>query len=104
MNCRQKRIIREMREKLEQFMRDGILEISPIGILDSIKEIEEIERTHISHIWSVEDVQSAADDLGYTLTEDQSIEVLALVESDIDCTVGINWDVINAAVEWYVKN
>ena len=104
MDYQQKRIVRELVEKLEYCVRNHYDEVSPKDILEQLKLIQEIERTQISHIWCVEDVLEVANDLGHTLTEDQCIEVLAMVEDDLDSEIGVNWDVIRSAVQWYVRN
>ena len=104
MDYQQKRIIRDLREKLEYCVRNHYDEVSPKDILEQLKQIEEVERTQISHIWCVEDVLDAASELGVTLTEDQACEVLGIVEDEIDCEIGVNWDVIRSAVLWYVRN
>ena len=104
MDYQQKRIIRDLVEKLEYCAQHRHEKVSSKYILEQLKQIEEIERTQISHIWCVEDVLEVANDLGHTLTEDQCIEVLAMVEDDLDSEIGINWNVIQMAVQWYVRN
>ena len=104
MDYQQKRIIRDLREKLEYCAQHRHEKVSSKYILEQLKQIEEIERTQISHIWCVEDVLDAASELGITLTEDQACEVLGIVEDEIDCEIGVNWDVIRSAVKWYVRN
>ena len=104
MDYQQKRIIRDLREKLEYCAQHRHEKVSSKYILEQLKQIEEIERTQISHIWCVEDVLETANELGHTLTEDQACEVLAMVEDDIDCEIGINWNVIRSAVQWYLRN
>jgi len=104
MDYQQKRIIRDLREKLEYCAQHRHEKVSSKYILEQLKQIEEIERTQISHIWCVEDVFDAASELGVTLTEDQGCEVLGIVEDEIDCEIGVNWNVIRSAVQWYVRN
>ena len=104
MDYQQKRIIRDLREKLEYCAQHRHEKVSSKYILEQLKQIEEIERTQISHIWCVEDVLDAASELGVTLTEDQACEVLGIVEDEIDCEIGVNWNVIRSAVQWYVRN
>ena len=104
MDYQQKRIIRDLREKLEYCAQHRHEKVSSKYILEQLKQIEEIERTQISHIWCVEDVLDAASELGVTLTEDQGCEVLGIVEDEIDCEIGVNWNVIRSAVQWYVRN
>lgn len=95
MNFEQKRIIREL---IEQLRSDSI---STYDVLGKLLEVQKIERTQLSHIWNVEDVLFKAEDLDITLTEDQAIEILRNIEDDIDCSVGVNWDVIEYHINWY---
>ena len=104
MDYQQKRIIRDLVQNLGYDIRNHYESISKETILNQLQQIEEIERTQISHIWCVEDVQSAAEELGITLTEDQACEVLGIVEDEIDSEIGVNWNVIRSAVQWYVRN
>ena len=104
MDYRQQKIIRDLVEVLEYAVRNHY-EVSPrdIHILAQLKEIQEIEQTQISHIWTVEDVLDKAEELGLTLTEEQAVDVLRNVEAEIDCEVGVTWDVIETHVKWYAE-
>ena len=46
------------------------------------------------NIWSMGDVEAAADDIGVELTEDEKIEIIDRVEKYKSVEVGTNWDVI----------
>jgi hypothetical protein len=49
----------------------------------------------VSEWWHIDDVAGQAESQGETLTEDECRDVLAMVMSEHDCNVGINWDVID---------
>ena len=98
MGYNQKRIVRELIERI------GDNSISLEGVMINLKVMEELDKNQIDLTWHVVDVQSAAEDLGVKLTDDQCIEVLRMVEDDHDSDVGVNWDVLRAAVQWYVEN
>lgn len=57
----------------------------------------------ISISWSAEDVESRAKTLGVKLSDADIDDVLSLMESKHDASIGINWDVID---EWihYIKS
>jgi hypothetical protein len=42
--------------------------------------------------WCIEDVHSAAGDLGQTITDDQAEDILVAVADSHDCNIGINWE------------
>jgi len=42
--------------------------------------------------WCIEDVHSAAGDLGKTITDDQAEDILVAVANSHDCNIGINWE------------
>lgn len=45
--------------------------------------------------WDIEDVQC----IDESLTEEQAIEVLLFIRENHDANVGVNWDVIESAIE-----
>jgi hypothetical protein len=47
-------------------------------------------KDRIAHIWSVEDVQ-----LKHNLTDQEAKAVLEKALEELDCTIGLNWDVID---------
>jgi hypothetical protein len=50
--------------------------------------------------WSVEDVEARLEDYwGFTLSEEECLEVLNLVADAFDANIGVNWDAIDAAIE-----
>lgn len=42
--------------------------------------------------WCIEDVQSAARDIGKTITDDQAEDILVAVANSHDCNIGITWE------------
>ena len=60
--------------------------------------ISEIE-TEIQITWSVHDVKSRDS----TLSDDEAIEILLLIRDNHDASIGVNWDVIDAAIECWKK-
>lgn len=54
--------------------------------------------------WSTEDVKSrSAEVFDVELREDQAREVIDIIEKNFDATVGVNWDIIDEAIEKYIK-
>jgi hypothetical protein len=51
----------------------------------------------IAITWSYEDVQSEDP----TLTDDEARQVLQLMKDGHDATIGINWDTINAWIDYW---
>lgn len=50
--------------------------------------------------WSEADIRHHVEgSLGIDLTPDQSYEILKLIARSHDASVGINWDVVNSAIE-----
>lgn len=53
--------------------------------------------------WHVEDiVMVAVENMEHDLSEKEAEEVMHLIAEDYDFTVGINWDVIENAVEEFI--
>lgn len=47
-------------------------------------------------IWQVEDVIARAEDVGRTVSEDDAVEIIRLLDRNHDANVGISWEVIDA--------
>jgi len=55
--------------------------------------------TQISVVWCTDDVIQTAKEKGIELTEEQISDVLSLMQSEHDATIGINWDVIDYHID-----
>ena len=53
--------------------------------------------------WCIEDVHSAAGDLGQKITDDQAEDILVAVAQGHDCNIGINWELFYYYLEDYRK-
>jgi len=60
-------------------------------------EIYENELFEISVSWHIEDVKHQDS----SLSDDDARKILEMVEANHDCNVGINWEVIDAAIDDY---
>lgn len=49
--------------------------------------------------WNIEDIMSVADCMDVQITEDDAALVLEIVADNFDANVGINWQVIEYAIE-----
>ncbi len=49
--------------------------------------------------WHEEDIHSVADCMDLELTDKQVLEVMQLVAKSRDCNNGINWEVIESAID-----
>ena len=50
-------------------------------------------------IWSEEDVFGRAKERGMTITREQAQEVLSLMDSKQDCSMGISWDTMDVYLD-----
>ena len=64
-------------------------------VLKAIQEAEHVLFNSLSNRWWIEDIQGVREDL----TDEQAREVLAKVDQDMDCNIGINWLAIKTAAE-----
>lgn len=53
------------------------------------------DEIHIT--WHIDDIKSR----DATLTDEECREILSTLERKHDAGIGINWDVIDAAIDWY---
>jgi len=51
-----------------------------------------------ANIWTIGDVKILAPDL----TDDEAMAILELVEDNFDANIGINWDVIQHAIDMFI--
>jgi hypothetical protein len=49
--------------------------------------------------WHIEDVIEQAENMNIELTENQALEVLYEIAKYHDCNIGINWLVIDSAID-----
>ena len=54
-----------------------------------------IEGNVLASVWTDEDVQGRADEMEIELSKEQIQDVLSLLDSKHDASVGINWDTID---------
>jgi hypothetical protein len=67
--------------------------------VDINADISTKEQDEIQIVWSYEDVQTQDP----TLTDDEARKVLKLLKDFHDSTVGINWDTIQATIDYFKK-
>lgn len=53
--------------------------------------------------WWQEDVEQVAEDMGVQLSPDQVEGVMELVARCHDANIGINWEVLESAIHWYLE-
>jgi len=57
----------------------------------------------ISITWHKDDVIERAQERDIILNDDQACDILQIMKSDHDCSIGINWDVIDVFTDLYLK-
>lgn len=60
-------------------------------------------KNSISITWTAEDVEYQAKNMDIVLSDEEVSEVLSLMESEYDATVGINWDIIGWHIDYVVS-
>lgn len=53
--------------------------------------------------WWQEDFEQVAEDMGVQLSPDQVEGVMELVADRFDANIGINWQVLEDAIQWYMQ-
>ena len=71
------------------------------------KMITENNETFLRSDWFIEDVRCVIEDNGIEaaqgFTDEDCIEVLRIVARSHDANVGINWEVLGCAVDYYLQ-
>ena len=67
------------------------------------KVIHENGQTILRSDWHIDDVLSQAETMGIVLTNEQAAKVLGIVADCHDANLGINWEVIDAAIDAYME-
>jgi hypothetical protein len=49
--------------------------------------------------WCEDDITDQCEQIGLELTQKEIRDVLTIIVKSHDCSVGINWDVINSAIQ-----
>jgi hypothetical protein len=58
----------------------------------------------IAIIWTIEDVLQQAKDQGTPLTLEEALEVLSLLDTEHNATIGISWDTISTTIDTVIKD
>lgn len=53
--------------------------------------------------WWQEDVEQVAEDMGVQLSPDQVEGVMELAARRFDANIGVNWEVLESAIQWYLE-
>ena len=55
--------------------------------------------------WCIEDVRNVAETNGIDeeLTDDDCLNILRVAETAFDANIGLNWDSIGSAIDFYIK-
>jgi len=53
--------------------------------------------------WWQEDFEQVAEDMGVQLSPDQVEGVMELIADRFDANIGINWQVLEDAIQWYMQ-
>ncbi len=61
-------------------------------------------RTVLRDDWHIEDVMDAAEQMGIEITEADAEWVLVELAANFDASIGINWDVIEMALQNYQED
>lgn len=69
------------------------------------EQIERLQRYNLDDhmavsLWSTADILCVAEDRGMRLTQEQANEVIDSIHRCHDASIGINWDVINAHLDF----
>ena len=79
--------------------------INPSWVIGQLQQILEIERTTVSAVWSVEDVYTCAQQfpIPLELSEQESIEILQMMDAEHDSEYGFTWQVLENTIHWYLE-
>lgn len=62
--------------------------------------VKSMGKQHIAlALWCEDDVLERAKERGIKLTREQARQVIDMVDSKQDCSIGINWDVLDAFID-----
>ena len=53
--------------------------------------------------WGVEDIQSVAECMDFEITDGMAHDVMQMLALNYDANVGINWDVVEEAIQEFVE-
>lgn len=69
-----------------------------------IDKLEEFRETTCCVEWNILDVKNRAIEMHYQLVDADCIKILKKMELMHDSNIGISWDVIDYAIEYFVQN
>lgn len=74
---------------------------TPHHLVEHLKHITPklIDPDYLSTWWNISDVFDAAETMGVDLSVQQAQDVLSFIRANHDASVGVNWEVIELAIE-----
>lgn len=69
--------------------------------LSELEKIRKESKDKIVIVWCLQDVIEHAKQVKMKITKEEARDVLAKLDNDHDCTIGINWDVISDTITNY---
>jgi hypothetical protein len=77
---------------------------SATAIVKMLTENFNIKSDKFGGNWCLADIISKASEMGYIIEEKEAQEIAAEIESNFDATIGVNWDIIEEAINEYLEN
>jgi hypothetical protein len=78
--------------------------VQPFDKQRALDVIKDKLKDEMHVVWNIQDIYDQAEDDGIELDSNQAQEILASLHQKHDATVGINWDVISAAIAEHLRN
>jgi hypothetical protein len=75
-------------------------------MIDKIHKAIADHKTKFGSVWSIEDIRYRAleRETPVALTNEQAIEIAGIIEHRHDATIGINWDVIDETISYFLED
>jgi hypothetical protein len=94
-------IIREMAEQVAEDLAANGEEPTAEFITDSLAEYW---RDGFAHTWHIHDVICQAENRGIELSEQDAREIFSNLLGNVDCNIGVSWEVIDIYTDWHIEN
>jgi hypothetical protein len=52
--------------------------------------------------WHIEDIKMQGENMGFELSDDDCFQIMEMIADSFDANLGINWDVIDCAINEYM--
>jgi len=73
-------------------------------VIEQLSQLYNKDDVILVHMWQPEDIIIQAKDRDIAISQKEAEDILGLIEHSIDCSIGVNWDVVDCFTDSYKED